>query len=199
MTNQDSIEASWKIDSSDRVVEIDENFEIFGRENRHFHFSGIRMGNCFHDALDCTQTIYLYRTLIYKARYTDEPINIEVRCDSANQRRWYTLSIKRMPGSASIKFTIKPSKLEHREDITFLEQSTPRSDEDLSLCGICGCVNSEGQWKNVEQFVIEKNLNKKSHQPRVRKTLCKNCLFKTISNDAYEPLEESHGQPYIEN
>ena len=189
--NSNSANGTWKIDSADRVIEIDENFELFCQQNRHFHFSGIKLGNFFHDALNCNQTTYLYRTLIYKARYTDEPINLEIRCDSPTERRWFEINMKRLPGSGTVKFTINKIKHEPRNDISLLKHNVPRTDDKVTICGVCGSVHHDGEWHDLEHFVDKKGLNYSHNQPKLKHSLCKDCLFKAISNNMYEPNYES--------
>ncbi|HNX27254.1 MAG TPA: hypothetical protein PKK48_07590 [Phycisphaerae bacterium] len=171
---------SWKIDSSDRFIEIDEKFERFSRENPNFHFSGAKLGKSFHDFLHSVQLSYFYRTLIYRVRYDNAMIELPVRCDTSALKRSYRMHISRLAGSATVEFTLNLVKEEKREHISFFDLGTPRDEREIRVCFICGLVKGNGVWELPENHFRRAEFGGAVFMPRLTHTVCKSCLSRTL-------------------
>lgn len=171
---------SWKIDSSDRFIEIDEKFECFSRENPSFHFSGAKLGKSFHELLHCVQLSYFYRTLIYRARYGNVSPEIPVRCDTSTLKRMYVMRISKVAGAATVAFTLHFIEEEKREHISFFDVGTPRDEREAGVCFICGQVQNNGGWELPENYFKRNEFGGAVFMPRIRNTVCKSCIGSTL-------------------
>jgi len=120
------------------------------------------------------ETRYLYAALVDRVLETGEPIRFRYRCDGPTCRRHMAMAMDRVAPDV-VRFRSRLVRAEERPAQSLLDRAADRSDELLLICGWCKRVESEGEWREVEDFVAESGLFETAALPRLSHGICPSC------------------------
>ncbi len=145
---------NYEIDGSDRIVAVDEAWNIFasGNGGGAFLAPGI-LGRRLWDSISDPTTIQIYRDAVAAAR-RGRTLRFPFRCDAPDRRRTLTMEIAAVP-SGNVRFTTTMRAMEPVKGP--VPDFAPRA-EGSSLVRACGwCkrihVDETGTWCELDEAV----------------------------------------------
>jgi hypothetical protein len=168
-----SARAEYAIDSTGRIVSVDEGFRALAQRHGQPRLPDTAVGRPLLDFVAGTRPRALQSALIARARRDRRPLEVRYRCDSPDERRYAVLVMdpEREPGG--IVFRTWFEAIESRDHQPLLDLSQPRGDRVVWLCAWCNRVDARG-WREVEH-VAARLPRTKCPLPRVEHSVCDVC------------------------
>lgn len=165
-----------KIDKNDEIIYINNHWKSFARENDASDLiSKSIMGQSIWKFVCDHETIFIYQTLITKARETGLLYRVPFRCDSPNCRRFMEIEIIPLEdGNVGLRSYVV--KTEFRDHVRLLDSTVPRSDNFIRMCSYCKKVFvSNSGWFEVEEAIRILDLFAVSELPKITHGICPEC------------------------
>lgn len=179
-TQKNGADSLWyRIDSEDVFVHLSEGWQTFAEENLGTESCYVDqvLGSRLWSHIRGRETRELYRILLAKVRETGRTISLPYRCDSPSLLRAYEMRIE-PAADGIIDFRNRVLAIEQRDPVGLLENDTPRSDAELSVCSICRKIAvSCDEWLEVEEAVVRLRLFDAVRLPRLSNGLCAACAL----------------------
>ena len=171
---QDNRIFSWSIDREDNIVQVNEAWLAFARENSAPQLSREAVINQpLWSFITGPEVNHLYELIIDKVRYQKSSLSFPFRCDSPDCRRYLEMQVFPLPEEA-VQFQSRVIKLEFREPVNLLE-SGERSGQWLRICSWCKRIFAGGQWLEVEAAIKLLNLFAEEALPQLTHGICESC------------------------
>lgn len=182
-TQDDKRTFVYRIDGSDRVAFVDEEWLRFAAENGAEELSRERvLGASIHTFIADQETSAIYHFLLGKVRATGTALEVPFRCDSPECRRQMTMEVAPF-GEELVEIRSRLIKREPREPIALLDAGVDRSDELVRMCGWCKKIELPAQeWVEVEEGVRALALLEAQRPPGLTHGICPSCrdhLYRT--------------------
>lgn len=187
MSLKEPRKVSWQIDASDRIIGLCDNFPRFASENQNFHFAKSVIGVPLQEVVDCQQTSHLYRILLSRVRYHNQTLELPLRVDGPDSRRWMKMKIRRLAGSENVQFESQTVRQEPREPLGVFQSDRKRSDDTVEMCSWCNKLKTEAGWLDAEEACKELGLEDTELVPKLVNSLCKECQLQAISSTLTSP------------
>jgi len=167
---------AYILDAEDRVAAVDEAWDTFAVAEGAPQLAGGRIiGRPFAASLADAHTRELCALLFQAARQSGRTVVVPFRCDSATVRRFMQLAIEPRPGGELCMSTTLLRE-EPRPAVALLDETAPRSEDLVRICGWCKRVPLPGgDWVEVEHAMRELGLLERSTLPRLSHGICPTC------------------------
>jgi hypothetical protein len=168
---------TYWLDKDNRIIRVDNRWLAFAEENEGIDscLPELVINRPLWDFIHDQETRHLYEIIIEKVRSRGKPLTIPFRCDSPSKRRYLELTISVLPGG-ELEFQSTLLKVESREPVELLRESTPRSDEHVRICSFCKKVAlSKTEWVEVEEAVRRLGLFERTALPQLTHGACPAC------------------------
>ncbi len=167
----------YKINEYDKIIEVSQNWNEFAQSN-------LAAPSCFYpelinkslwDFIADKETAHLYQLAVEKVRKSKNIVNIPIRCDSPETKRFLEITIKPLPED-HIEFSSKIIRIESRDPVQLLDFYVDRSDEFVKICSYCKQIElSEDEWIEADRAIIELDLFGSYILPRLTHGVCPMC------------------------
>jgi hypothetical protein len=166
----------WTIDDADKIVQVNEAWLAFARENTAPRLTAdLVLDQSIWRFIQGRETIYLYKQIFGRVRAGISPVKFPFRCDSPECRRFMEMKLSLLPG-ATIQFSAHILREERRDPVNLLEATRDRSGEFLKSCSWCKRIDIPGRgWGEVEAAIDALDLFGHHSLPRVTHTICDSC------------------------
>lgn len=174
----------YQIDNRDLIFYVTENWDDFAITNNAPHLTRAAViGQELWNYITDEETRHLYRHMVKRVRRNQQPLSIDLRCDSPSHRRYIQLTVSpRQDGGVS--FSCGLVREEDRPQIDLLDVMLPRSDSLIRLCGWCNKIDvGNDTWQELEQGVNTLHLFTSLPLPQITHTMCPQCLAKYEEED----------------
>lgn len=167
----------YRIDSDDRIVEVNEAWDRFARANggeavlsRHV------LNTLLWDHIVDETTCELYRQVIERVR-SGQILTFELRCDAPALRRFLEMKISLLDDD-TVRFRTRLLTEEQRRMQRLLDPQLARSDVSIPLCGWCNRLNVGEHWLEIEEGIQHLRLMEKTLMPSLNRIICEECCRK---------------------
>lgn len=171
---------TYRIDDHDRIVDCNEDWFAFARENNSAQLTRTATRNRpIWNFIDDQETRHLYRLILRRVR-GGKTIHVCMRCDSPTARREVRLQIAPLP-DRSVAFNSQITHEESREYVALLDVTRERSPDIVSICSWCKKVRVPGRgWFEVEEALTQLGLTSEEHLPQLANMVCYDCYQQII-------------------
>jgi len=166
----------WSIDDADKIVQVDDHWLAFARENTAPQLTAaLVLGQSIWRFIQGRETVYLYKQVFARVRAGKSPVKFPFRCDSPDCRRFMEMKLSLLPEGA-ILFTSHILREEWRQPLDILDACRDRSGEFLQICSWCKKINIPGRgWMEIEAAIEPLDLFGHHSMPRMTHTICDSC------------------------
>ena len=187
----------YRIDESDRIVYVNDEWDIFAVENdaKELISENIKNKNLW-EYIQGEELVYLYGMVFDKVRKSRIELSFQYRCDSPEIKRYLKMNVAPLKGHM-IEISNPIVKIEKRETIDILRNKVRANDEFITMCSWCKRVKAE-EWVEVEDAIKKYGLFEKDSLPQITHSICKACtdkLYMTLKKTDKQP--DSYKAPVI--
>jgi hypothetical protein len=166
---------SYAIDEQDHLVKVDQGYYRFAEENG-WEEAGTSLGRSLWDYVAGHEMRKLQRLLVRRVRDEVGDVELPFRCDSPGVRREMNIRIVARPGGRVVLFSARLRSEEARDSPQLLlDPDTPRSEDELSMCGWCDRFEVDGEWVEVEEAARRLELFNRAELPALSHGICPDC------------------------
>lgn len=187
MTSDNLPTIAYRIDDSDIIVYVDDNWDSFARSNDAPTLTAEAvLGHSLSDFITDPAIRHLYDLLFAQARQRQKLLSVPLRCDSPDLRRYLELTIQ--PNAANyLSLYSRTLRVEPRDPVALLDSQTERCDKFVIICSWCKKVAVEDQWYEIEAATI--HLNLLAEVPQLTHGMCQSCHddFISLASGAKNP------------
>lgn len=166
----------YVVDDHNRIVEVDEAWLRFARENDAPHLDREAVvGKSLWDFIADLETRIIYDAILDRVRHAPLCVRLPFRCDSPAVRRFMELEIIPLnPGH--VAFNSRLLRREKRPPLHLLQPDRRRADRMLIMCGWCKKIElSAVEWVEAEEGVARLGLFDQPLLPRISHGICPSC------------------------
>lgn len=166
-----------RIDSRDTLIEVNEQWLAFARENGAGHLSKETvLGRNLFSFISDAETSHVYSLLFQRVRKTLRVVSVHFRCDSPGQRRRFLMEI--IPrANGVIEMATRVLEIESRPDALLLDPCAMRDTRLVRVCSWCKRVEVEGHgWLEVEDAAERLCLMERETLPGITHAMCRDCF-----------------------
>ena len=180
----------YRIDESDRIVYVNDEWDIFAVENdaKELISENVKNKNLW-EYIQGEELVYLYGIIFEKVRRRRIELSFQYRCDSPGKRRYLEMNVAPLKGQM-VEIRNPIVKIENRESIDILRNEVKAGDKFIIMCSWCKKVKAE-DWVEVEDAIKKYGLFEKDSLPQITHSICKVCTEKL-----YMTLKGSDKQPH---
>ncbi len=167
----------YRIDSTDTIVSVSENWSTFADANA---WGGLLrpedvVGHNLWDFIQGSETQYLYREVFKRVREGISSRSIPFRCDSPSEKRYLKLFIVALP-EEQIEITSNILQTVPRNPISLLKADKSLSTDFVTVCSMCKKIQvSPRQWTEIEEALAELRLFEVDEMPQLTHGICQSC------------------------
>jgi len=168
---------TYRIDANDVITQVSRNWASFARANEWHTQPGPEnvLGHPLWELIEGAEVRHLYHELFEKVRKGCAIGPLPFRCDAPHLRRFMQLCLSPLP-DGHIEVQCKLLRSERRQAVRLLDPLAPQSDDLLRICSVCKKIDvSEGQWKEIEDGLVELQLFDTEPLPQLTHSLCPEC------------------------
>lgn len=181
------------VDARDRLVRVNEAWEVFARENDAPDLAADRVvGQPIWACIADDGTRQLYAALLPRVR-AGATARFSLRCDSPTMRRRLQLTVG--PGDAGlVRFEAMVTAVESRPEQSLLRRDLPREPRIVTVCGWCKRVSVLDAWLEIEEAIPRLRVFDADRPPELSHGICPACggsLMATL-DQARPPGHEGH-------
>ena len=179
-TMRDFSQISYIVDSSDRLISLNQDWSSFAQNNGGEDLRPEAMsGRVLWDFIADEATRELYAAVLAKVR-SGAPTYLVLRCDAPASRRLIEMAVHKLEnGDVEFKTVLLAAK--DRPFQRLFDHSTPRTTHHLMVCSWCDRVHVGGEeWVEVEEAMERLHLNDETELPQVDPMVCMACFTKVM-------------------
>jgi hypothetical protein len=174
----------FKIDMDDDIIAVNEAWDAFALKNDAPELVGTKVvGRSLWDFVGDQTTRQLYRELLTHVR-GGATVRFPFRCDSPGLRRRLEMIVwpteDTLVGFESHVVTSEP-----RVEQPMWERHALRSGDLVRVCGWCKRVDVSGQWREIEEAIVQLTLFEQHHPPQMTHGICSPCLERMLATLAH--------------
>ncbi len=165
----------YRIDAADRLVQVNETWHEFARENNGASISPERILGASLWSFIADDTVHdIYHRLVQLAR-AGHVSAFNYRCDAPGWRRVFRMSMAGLPEN-HVQFTSELISQTPRPPIRLLDAHQPRDERLVRVCSWCHRVSFKGDpWLPLEKGVETYRLLAGDTLPRLTHGICPAC------------------------
>jgi hypothetical protein len=172
----------YRIDSRDRLIEVDDGWRRFAEANRAWDLAGDSMLGCsLWDFIQDAETREIFLSLLARVRSEGISVSLPLRCDSPDTRRYLRLTLSPVPDDG-VEFVSETIRTEKRSRIGLLEVTGDKTKDFVQICSWCKRVAVPGGWTEVEFAIAILGLFDESPLPQLSHSICPDCR-KDVNNN----------------
>jgi len=169
------VSSRYRIGPDDRIVQVDEEFARFARDNGAADLAREALGSLLWEHLTGAGIEALYRQLLGRVREDERTIRVPFRCDAPDERRFMSLAIGPGETPGEIDFEAYLIRAECRDPVPLWDSTVLRDDESLlATCAWCKRVRL-GEWIDAEDAVVRLRLFERTLVPALTHGICEEC------------------------
>lgn len=169
------VSSRYRIGPDDRIVQVDEEFARFARENGVPDLARAAVGSLLWEHMTGAGVEALYRQLLERVREDARTIRVPFRCDAPDERRFMSLAIGPGETPGGIGFEAYLIRAERRDPVALWDSTALRDDESLlATCAWCKRVRL-GEWIDAEVAVVQLRLFERTLVPALTHGICEEC------------------------
>jgi hypothetical protein len=167
---------SYEIDENDRIVDVDEAWIAFARENGYALDSREQvLGTELRQTIAGWMTGDLYDELFRRLRGQRGQAALRYRCDSPEQRRFLELQIGALP-DAHLRFTSRLLETAPRRRVPILDPKVRRNGQWHVICSVCLKLrDADESWREIEEAIPDPYEEPEGGLPSLSYTVCPGC------------------------
>ena len=166
----------YSIDANDVVSHVGQSWADFARDNDAPELVVPPSDRTLWSYFEGDEVKDLWRLLVERVRAMQTRVDVPVRCDAPDARRWFDMSIT--PASdGSVHFRCVLVFEEARPSVSLLDAHSER-DVDLQpvpLCSWCGRAQHGSRWLDIEELVQVDRLLEQPSMPAISHGICGFC------------------------
>jgi hypothetical protein len=203
MSKADKRRFTYRIDASDTLAEVNEDWVEFARANWRPDFSPDEvLGRCLWASVADSSTRHIQQLLVKRVRGSGRPLAMPFRCDSPETRRFMELTISLL-AAGGVELSGRILREEQRPKVPLLAADRPRSSLMLVMCGWCKKIRTPewtvaelwsqrtGTWWEVEELGSMLEGLHWEYLPDVSHSICPACYRMVMQKK--EEAERSEG------
>ncbi|MFN7984666.1 MAG: hypothetical protein U0Q11_22710 [Vicinamibacterales bacterium] len=165
---------TYIIDAQDRIISVNEQWDVFARENLAPHLTSGVVGQPIWAFISNANVRQLYRQLLAHVR-SGETVRVPFRCDAPELQRHMELELRPEPdGGVSFR--------SHTISMTPQARAYPQpGDDPLLVCGWCARVNVEAEWLSTAQAIERLGLFHEPSSPHMTHGICSECRMNVFA------------------
>jgi len=168
-------EIVYRVNARDEIVYVNEAWERFAAENAgEALMRDDVMAMPLWEYISDDTTYLLYRDLMRRVR-AGVPARFTIRCDSPVRRRLLEISMTAC-GDGGIEFCSRTISTEERVTHELSNSDAHRPDAMVRVCSWCNRVEQDGDWKEVEDVVLQTRVFERPRPPGVTHGICDDCV-----------------------
>lgn len=164
----------WRIDADDCILETNEAFRRFARENGTPHLAEDLSGQNLWDHVTGDDVRHLYELILQRSRRSRTPFSFDYRCDSPVLRRYLRLTLTSRP-DGGIVFESSIVREEPCDAVELLDPTQPRGLDLVRICSWCKKVKVGDDWVAVEEAVGRLGVFESDYLPALTHGICIAC------------------------
>ena len=166
---------SYEVDADGRIVEVCEHWWPFARDNQapELH-PDLVLGKPLMGYIADDTSRYLYGQLMGRTRASGGIVEVDIRCDSPDKRRFLKIRLSALSGG-TILFESRTLREESRPPVALLDRSLPRSPEWICICSWCKRIRVGPDWLEVEQAIAKLPILQMPQPPQMTHGMCPTC------------------------
>lgn len=164
------------IDANDRLIEVDEMWLAFARENGAAQLTQATvLGRSLWDFVQGEAIRAVYEDIHQRLRSCGKSAAFFFRCDSPQLKRHMRMSLT--PGdNGQLVYTSHIVRTEPQRVLALLDTEQQRSTSFLSVCSCCKKAMLEPDaWLELEKVSLSVGLLESGKLPQLRHTICPEC------------------------
>jgi len=168
---------AYRIDADDVVIATGGDWAAFARANGAPELTGPLPRTCtLWDSFADPDIREVWRLVIGHARSHGRAITVPFRCDAANARRWFEMTVTPQ-SDGHVDFRSIVTFEMSREPVTLLDIGAPRDDAALPIdvCSWCANAHDGDDWLDVESFMQASRLLEQPLLPSISYGICPTC------------------------
>jgi hypothetical protein len=179
MASPESPSFDYRIDGSDIIIALNDEWLAFARSNGAPELErDIVIGRCLWEYVAGQSTQDLYGAIFRKIRRQRMPATIPFRCDSPDRFRFMQLVVAPRAGD-ELALQGRLIREQARPYCSILDRLVERSSQKLPMCSLCLRVKILGtQWVEAEQAIERLDLFACDAPPGLEYGVCDDCVRK---------------------
>ena len=164
------------IDANDVVIDVGQSWVDFARDNDAPELAVLPSDRALWTYFDSDDVRDLWRLLVERVRRFQTGVEVPLRCDAPEARRWFDMTITPETNDR-VRFRCALVFEEARPPVSLLDLHSER-DVDLQpvpLCGWCGRGQHGSRWLDIEELVQVAHLLERTSMPPISHGICASC------------------------
>lgn len=163
-----------RIDSSDRIVGINESWKRFSYENSRAPESVLN--HSIWEYVTGLEMTHIHEILLERVRSTQMSLRLPFRCDSPELKRYMVMEMVPLE-KASVEYRCHTILEVPRDRVQLLKGANYRSSEMICVCSWCKKIpDSAGIWMEIEDAITIYGLFQGDSIPAISHGICPGCL-----------------------
>jgi hypothetical protein len=165
---------SYTIDADDRLVDADQGFFSFARQNL---WSGARasIGRPLWDFVSGPEVERAQRALLRRVRESRRPVRLPFRCDAPALRREMAIEIEPVGRHGAVTFSTYVERETIRAAQALIDPRRPHRTGRIEMCGWCDRFQARGRWCEAEVAIGALEATVGGEFPQITHGLCDSC------------------------
>lgn len=167
---------SYTIDKDGRILDVDENWDIFAIENnaKDNTLKDQVIGKKITSFITSDHVRMWFESLISLAQISGKRVEREYRCDSPYEKRYMLMIIIPLKnGNLLVEhYLLKTEKIDKTLELDFSEKSS----DSAIRCSVCGKFNYDDKWIEIDELAKIVDIFKLS----VSDVVCNSCTLKIL-------------------
>lgn len=166
----------YRIDGNDVLIDVGQSWSQFARENGASRLAATAPNRTLWTYFDRDEVRELWQLLVNRVRASRKEVRVPLRCDSADTRRWFEMTVTPEAGG-NVRFLCALVFEESREPVALLDPGLPRDldVEPVPVCSWCGRGGSGSTWLDIEDLVQADRLLEQPSMPPISYGICDPC------------------------
>ncbi len=153
MAEEDEREFVYRIDDQDRINYVNQDWLDFAQQNQAPELIREKvLGEKLERFIADWETRHLYEIIYRRIREAGQSFDLPFRCDSAGQRRFFSLHIRARGGSGELEFRSRIERIEKRAPVQLLRYHDGGNKAFAVICSWCKRLRTgKDTWEEIEE------------------------------------------------
>jgi len=164
------------IDADDIVTTVGEGWTEFAEENNAPELAASVGSRTLWSCFGNDEIRDVWRLIVERVRADDIELQVPLRCDAPDTRRWFEVSVTPKEAGAVLFRSVCVYE-ESRAAVPLLDCAAERADDvaAVPLCSWCGHGHDGSRWLEIGQLVRESRMLESSSMPAIEYGICPDC------------------------
>lgn len=166
----------YTIDEHDVVVAVGGEWAEFATDNGAADLVAPPTDRTLWSYFDQPEVAELWQMIVSHVRSHGAVSQLPFRCDAPQARRWFEMSVDRVPGGG-VRFRSQLVFEEERAPVALLDAAAERDPdaEPVVVCAWCNRGNDEDQWIEIDKLLRARRMLERAAPPSVTWSICGAC------------------------